>query len=246
MAGERPLSTVPKTVIGVFLGALLLQILFHAGRPEPRAHVSDLPPAFPDTALSLVSMGEPVALSNILMLWLQGFDYQASESIPFARLDYRHLAGWLDAILALDPRGHYPLLSAARIYSEVPDDDRKRIMLDFVYEKFIEDPDGRWQWLAHAVYVARHRLGDPELALEYAAELRKRTTPESAPDWARQMEIFILEDMGELQAARVLLGGLIESGVIRDPNELRFLEERLDTSMEDYTGGQEQGAGTSK
>jgi hypothetical protein len=41
------------------------------------------------------------------------------------------------------------------------------------------------------------------------------------------MEIFILEDMNELQAARILLGGLLEHGDIQDPNERRFLERRL-------------------
>jgi hypothetical protein len=41
------------------------------------------------------------------------------------------------------------------------------------------------------------------------------------------MEIFILEDMNELEAARIMLGGLIESGGIRDPDELRFLQDKL-------------------
>jgi len=48
------------------------------------------------------------------------------------------------------------------------------------------------------------------------------------PLWARQMEIFILEDMNELEAARIMLGGLLERGDIRDPNELRFLRHRLE------------------
>jgi hypothetical protein len=42
------------------------------------------------------------------------------------------------------------------------------------------------------------------------------------------MEIFILEDMNELEAAKVVLGGLLASGRIRDPAEARFLKERLD------------------
>jgi hypothetical protein len=41
------------------------------------------------------------------------------------------------------------------------------------------------------------------------------------------MEIFILEDMNELAAAKIMLGGLLESGTIQDPAELRFLRERL-------------------
>ena len=41
------------------------------------------------------------------------------------------------------------------------------------------------------------------------------------------MEIFILEDMNELEAARIMLGGFIAKGLIKHPGELRFLEQRL-------------------
>ncbi len=47
------------------------------------------------------------------------------------------------------------------------------------------------------------------------------------PLWAKQMEIFILEDMNELEAARIMLGGLLASGAVRDPDEARFLRHRL-------------------
>ena len=47
------------------------------------------------------------------------------------------------------------------------------------------------------------------------------------PHWARQMEVFILEDMNEQDSAAILLGGLLDSGQITDPNELRFLTDRL-------------------
>jgi len=41
------------------------------------------------------------------------------------------------------------------------------------------------------------------------------------------MEIFILEDMDELETARLIIGGYIQSGSVKDPAELRFLDERL-------------------
>ena len=55
------------------------------------------------------------------------------------------------------------------------------------------------------------------------------------PLWARQMEVFILEDMNELEAARIVLGGLLESGQIRDADELRFLRRKLE-ELERRTG----------
>ena len=41
------------------------------------------------------------------------------------------------------------------------------------------------------------------------------------------MRIFILEDLGEIEAARVLMGGLLASGEVTEEKEIRFLTERL-------------------
>jgi hypothetical protein len=154
------------------------------------------------------------------MLHLQALDIRA--------VDYARLIGWLRTALALDPRSAYPLFAAARIFAETPDPAASRVMLEFVYEEFGRDPDRRWPWLAHAALLAKHRLKDLPLARQYAAAIERQTRASDVPLWAKQMEIFILEDMNELEAARIMLGGLLERGEIHDPAELRFLRQRLE------------------
>jgi hypothetical protein len=70
-------------------------------------------------------------------------------------------------------------------------------------------------------------LHDLPLARRYAAAIDRYTRSPDVPLWARQMQIFILEDMNELEAARIMLGGLLASGQIKDPAEARFLAQRL-------------------
>ena len=65
----------------------------------------------------------------------------------------------------------------------------------------------------------------PILFVDYADDIA-RLAP-AAPGWARQMRIFILGDMGEPESAKVLLGGLLVSGEIKDERDFRFLAERL-------------------
>ncbi len=220
-------------IVFIALGiSILLQLVLHASRSGPEINQAQLPAPLHEKILYGASLGDPVAFSKLLMLWLQGFDHQPGISIPFIQLDYTRLISWLDAVLLLDPKGQYPLLSAVRIYSEVPDEAKKRQILDFVYKKFLEAPSQRWQWMAHAVYVAKHRLQDKQLALQYARALREKTSSATTPDWARQMELFVLEDMGELESAQILLGGLIESGEISDQNEIKFLLSRLGEGAE--------------
>ena len=224
---ERPVSVVPGLVIAALLMGLLAQVTWHALRPPVTASAARLPAPPSKVVLQAVSMGEPVALSKFLMLWLQAFDEQPGLSIPFKDLNYDRVIAWLDVILALDQRSGYPLLSASRIYAEVPDEERSRKMLEFVYHKFMLDPNHRWPWLAQAVYVAKHRIGDLDLAMKYARALRVYATAGEVPAWAREMELFILEDMGDVEDAKILLGGMIDSGVVKDPNELKFFTERL-------------------
>jgi len=224
---ERPLSDVPGWIIGLLAGALALQVLLASSHPEPTAKAEDLGPPPSVETLRLAAVGEPVALAKLLMLYLQAFDYQAGTRIPYRDLNYAHLEGWLRGILALDPAGQYPLMAASRLYAEVPDPARQRRMLELVYVEYLNDPNRRWPWLAHATIVAKHQLKDLPLARKYAVALQQHTTTPDAPPWVRQMEPFILEDMNELEAARLLIGGLIASGQVKDQRDLELLERRL-------------------
>jgi len=233
---QRPITNVPPPVIALLALGLAAQIAVKVAAPPPRAAAEDLPPAPSIAALRLASFGDPVALAKALMLYLQAFDYQSGSKVPYRDLDYGRLEAWLARILELDPRGQYPLLAASRLYAEVPVETKQRSMLEFVYRQFLLDPDRRWPWLAHATAIAKHRLHDLPLALRYAQAIQRYAVAENVPLWAKQMEIFILEDMNELETARLIIGGYLQSGTIKDPAELRFLDERL-KQLEARTAG---------
>jgi len=237
---QRPITNVPPPVIALLALGLAAQIAVKVAAPPPRAAAEDLPPAPSIAALRLASFGDPVALAKALMLYLQAFDYQSGSKVPYRELDYGRLEAWLARILELDPRGQYPLLAASRLYAEVPVEAKQRRMLEFVYRQFLLDPDRRWPWLAHATAIAKHRLHDLPLALRYAQAIQRYAVAENVPLWAKQMEIFILEDMNELETARLIIGGYLQSGTIKDPAELRFLDERL-KQLEARTAGRVRG-----
>jgi hypothetical protein len=186
--------------------ALAAQFALHSGGnagPSSRANL-EAPPSL--AALRLASFGEREAAARLLALHVQSFDLD--------KVDYRHLVAWLRRILELEPRSQYPLFLAARVYGESPDPARARLALDLAYQEFFVDPDRRWPYLAHAALLAKHRLGDLPLARRYASALQRHARAPDVPLWARQMEVFILEDMNELDAARIMLGGMLESGTI--------------------------------
>ncbi len=225
---ERRLVAVPGVVVVVLVVALAGQFAWHASRPAPRARAEDLPAPPALAVVRVAALGDTTAFAQLLMLWLQAFDNQPGISIPFARLDYARVEAWLDRILDLDPHGRYPLLAASRIYGSVNAEGRQRRMLEFVYRRFLEAPGERWPWLAHAALIAKYRLRDLPLALRYARALTEHANGPGVPFWVRDLSVLVLQDMGEFDSARVLIGGLIDSGQITDPTELNFLQSKLE------------------
>ncbi len=148
-----------------------MQLAFAALQPAPSANAEALPTLPSASVLRIASLGDPIALAQMLTLYLQAFDNQPGVSIPFLQLDYARVENWLERILELDPVGQYPLLLAAQVYAQVPDEPKQRQMLELVYRHFLADPNRRWPWLAHAAIMARHRLKDQPLALRYAQAL---------------------------------------------------------------------------
>jgi hypothetical protein len=224
----RPLSDVPAWVKICALAGLTLQIVWSSLLPAPQATAEDLPRPPSIEALRLAALGEPIAAAKLLMLYIQAFDYRAGTRVPYRKLDYDVLIGWLSRILNLDPAGQYPLWSAARLYAVVPDKARQRKMLEFIYREYFADPNRRWPWLAQATVIAKHELKDLPLARKYAIALQQNTTDPKAPLWVKQMEPFILEDMGELEQARILIGGLLASGQVKDERDAELLKRRLE------------------
>ena len=205
---ERPLAVGP--VVDCALLARSRSARRSPGAPRSPAlpGSADLPPAPRAEALRLASFGERRSAARLAMLYLQAFDYAAPIRSPTRRSTTAASIGWLRAILALDPRSDYPLFSAARVYAENPDPARSRLDAGVRLPRVpraIRTGAGRGSRMPRS--LAKHRLKDLPLARRYAAAIERYTTAPDVPLWARQMEIFILEDMNELEAARIMLGG---------------------------------------
>ncbi len=224
---ERPVEYVPKHyIIGLVL-FLALQVIFHLYFIKPQLKIEQLTKPANSYYYLLPALSDNIIASKTLMLWLQAFDNQPGVSLSFKELNYSIIKEWLGLIQSLDNKSQYPLLTASRVYSRVDNTIKKKIMLDFVKDEYLKKPNQRWRWMAYCVYVAKYELKDLDLALSFAKLLRENTSYDAAPAWATQMELFILEELDQLESAKILIGGFLESGEIKDEHELRFLHNRL-------------------
>ena len=67
-------------------------------------------------------------------------------------------------------------------------------------------------------------MKDLPLARKYTNAIRMKATGKEVPSWAREMEIYIMEDMNELESAKTLLAGLLYSGQITDARVVREVD----------------------
>lgn len=211
----------------IFAMTLFIQITAHHSLVDLNAHPIELPSAPTPALARLFALGENATAAKFGILWLQAFDDQPGVSVSFKNLNYDHLVQWLRLLLALDPLAQYPLRAAARLYTEVPDTEKQKLMMEFVLTEFERDPQRRWPWLAHVAILAKHRLNNQALALKYARALADTPSDINIPPWARQAEIFLLADMGEYESAQILVKRLLAQGLIRSQQEIEFLSEQL-------------------
>ncbi len=185
-------------------------------------------PEPPSVTTQVIMQASDVAfVYRFLLPWLQQFDVQSGQYVAYRNLDYTRLTGWLNSLQKMAPESQYPTLMATRIYTKVGDEQRIRQMLDFIYQQYQLNPEKKWRWLAEAAVIARHRLKDLPLALSYAQKLANEPS-NVIPYWARDMQLTILEDMGEFEQVKLLVGGLLANKAITDDNEIRFLNLLLE------------------
>ena len=188
-----------------------------------RPKLLTLPDVPSESAMKLITASDQSFAYRMFLLWLQQFDVQAGQYISYRSLDYEKLINWLQALNKLESTSQYPLLLAARVYSRVEDQNKIRLMLKYVYNEYKANPVKNWRWLAEATITAQHKLKDLPLALKYATALAEEKST-SIPHWAKDIRLIVLENLGEFEQIKLLVGGLVANKTITDPNEIRFLD----------------------
>jgi len=172
-------------------------------------------------------MGSEQLLGYLLAIRLQLHDNQAGQHFRYSLIDYAVLVDWLDLVSAVGPLSEYPTLLASRIYGQTSDPDRLRLILDFVERRFDDNPQLHWRRLAEASLLAKHKLHDLERALQMAEKIARQPASVQMPQWARDFQFLLLAELNEFESAIAIIQALLQSKAVNDPDEKRFLEEKL-------------------
>ena len=226
--GERPIVQVPKMILTGFFILFSAQISVHQFFSVSKmSSYRPLSTPYDSNIYKSLSMGSEQLFSYLLAMRLQLHDNQAGEHIRYRKIDYLILVDWLNQIQRLNGRSEYPMMLASRVYSQTRDKERLRIILDYIDRAFMDNPQLHWRHQAEATVIAKHQLDDLELALQMAQKLSDQPESVIMPRWARDIQFILLGDMNEFETAITIIVGLLLSEAVTDPDEARFLKEKL-------------------
>lgn len=159
---------------------------------------------------------------------LQNLGDVGIDITPLKGYDYEMLGKWFFLLDSLDPLSdHVPMIAAYYFgATRIPKD--VAVVADYLSS--IEQASGgeKWRWLAHAVYLAQHRMHNLDLALTWAYKLsRMSQNGVDMPQWARQMPAFVLRNRGDKEAARQLMKNMLVTEKTAHPAELNFMQAYL-------------------
>lgn len=242
--GERPISQLPKILSGLFVLFFGLQVLFHQASQEAfEATYRPLGEPLPSSAYRQLAMGSEQLAGYLMSIGLQLHDNQVGQHFSYRLIDYDRLVVWLDRAMDLSRDIEYPMLLASRIYTQTGDPERLRKILAFIERRFDENPRLHWRRMTEACLVAKHRLGDLDLALRLAEKIAAQPASVEMPHWARDFQFLLLADMNELESAIAVIQALLQTDAVKDPDEKRFLLGKLSDFQQRLSESQQKPAG---
>ena len=204
------------------MAAVTLQLLFWWNTRElrPPNDVLDEPPGL--LAVDIVSLSDRQAFFRLQTLELQNTGDLNGRITPLRDLDYERLVRWFALMDRLDARSGAIVSLAGFFYGQTGGKADVRRIAEYLRRHALADPERKWRFLAHAVYLARYRADDVPLALEIARDLAALPVA-GLPVWTRQMHAFILADVGDREAARDIMEVILATDAGLGEEERTFI-----------------------
>lgn len=208
------------------------------------AQWAGVPPVPSKNGAMSATLGDPEFSYRTYALELQNLGDSGGRTTPLHEYDYKKLLKWFSLLNDLNPASNHLPHIAAYYFGAIrlpPDVAAKNagILIEYL-ARVGQNPAGeKWRYLAHAVYLAQHRVKDLNLALDLAYILSKMKLSDGRqlPFWAQQMPAFVLKEKGENEAAKELALDMLRTGKDLPPQEIGFLKsfltEQLKVSEED-------------
>lgn len=207
----------------VFFSLLLvLQIALWFQLRPLRPNLAVVPPLPTERMVKALSFGDTQLYFRLVAFRLQNAGDTFGRNTPLKNYNYADLERWFLLLDNLDARSQFVPSLAGYYFSQSQEAKRDvPYIIRYLEQHYDRDPQAKWWWLNHAIYLANYRLKDKDLALRLAYKLG--TSPANVPLWARQMPAFIHEQRGEKEQAYAIIQNILKTQHDLSDDELRFM-----------------------
>jgi len=215
--------------------AVIMNIAFWFHSRDLKTQWLNVPPVPSEFSAMSSTLGDGQFAARVISIIIQNLGSTGGRVTPIKDYDFEKLGGWLNLHYALDAKSNLVPYIAAYYFGASQDPSKIRPVIEYLH-KVGNSPEGqKWRWLAQAVYLARFKLEDLNLATKLAQDLAVLPN-EDMPAWARHLEVNILNQRGEKEAAlQLMLSILKDKSDNIHPNEVNarvayICEQILDPS----------------
>lgn len=222
-----PAGNMAKVKAYLFAFLVFNFVLWSAANRQ-QAQWEGVPPVPSKSGAMMMLLGDEQFSYRFGAITLQNLGDGGGRVTPIKDYDFSKLGKWFWLLHGLDPASEHVPFAAAFYFGGTSDPAQVAVVVDYL-GKIGANPAGeKWRWLAHAAYLARHRMKDMQLALDLAYQLsRMRPLQGELPLWAKQLPAFILKEQGEKESAKELISSLLMNEKNPNPNEVNFMKAWL-------------------
>lgn len=179
-----------------------------------------VPDVSTERALNVMSFGDEEFMFRVMAFRLNNAGDTFGRFTALYKYDLKKVYDWFTLLDKFDNKANILPYIGAYYFSST----QKKSDVKYIVQYLKEHSEGRlstkWWWRTQAVYLALHKLKDPEWALELARPLENA---EGIPFWARQLPAFVHEQRGEFGDALSIVEAILKNADDIPPSELRFM-----------------------
>jgi len=188
---------------------------------------ANVPPAPSLISASTAFLGDKEMAYRSLALTLQSFGNNTGQVQALKDYNYKNLGTWFDLGDALNSKSNYVPFLAGYYFGASQDPSKLMPVINYLRRIGVYPDEDKWRYLGQAVFLARHKMKDKELALQLADELAKTYKP-GMPAWPLQMRAIIASDMGEKEMAyNLMVDSLMSEKSNLDPIEVNYMLDQI-------------------
>jgi tetratricopeptide (TPR) repeat protein len=191
----------------------------------------NVPPAPSQLGAQAMGLGDTGFAYRLIGVFLQNLGNVDGRNVYLGNYKYEPLKEWFFRAYELDAKSSYIPFLAGYYYGAVREPESLRHVLDFLKVVGQSPNDEKWRWLTHGVFIARHRLEDLDLAMNFALLLKDHENLD-VPLWARHIDALVLNAKGEKEDAYEIMKALLAtSAEDMHPSETLYILDNICDSI---------------